>query len=216
MNKNELFKKSESENDENKIMQILFPKFNPNKEYADPELALFYQNLKRNEFWLEGEINLDTCGFLIKYIRYLNITEMEEELKKPLIIHFNSNGGLLDTMFALYDTIKKSKKPIYGINEGICHSAALIIFLACDKRFMNPNAYFIAHEGYGGASGSYRESKAAMAQYDYEVDKMAQFFSNATNLSVEDIKKHYEAASDWYIRYDDAKEHGIITDEGDI
>ena len=77
---------------------------------------------------------------------------------------------------------------------------------------MSPSAYFVAHEGYGGAGGSYKESKSGMAWYDKQVNRMAEIFSLETGIPVDEIKSHYATESDWYIDSDKAYELGIIID----
>lgn len=197
--------------DNNTIEEILFPKFNSTKELADPALQLFYDNWNRRVIWLDDEINWNTCGLIVQWINLLNETQSED--KTPIQIHIMSNGGLLSTMFTLYDTIKKSKIPVETINEGCCHSAAFIIYLAGSKRTMNENACFIAHEGSSLQGGTYRESKAAMAAYERDVQKMKEIISTETSLSVDEINEQFEKQSDWYLWKEEAKKYNIITED---
>lgn len=193
------------------LLSILLPRFNANEKLPDPALTLFYKNLKSRHLWLDTEVNWDNCEFLVQYIQYLNRDESDD--MTPITIHVNSGGGLLTTMFTVYDNLKNSKIPIHTINEGMAGSAAFIIYLAGSKRTSLKDAIFVAHEGSGGAGGTYRETKAAMAQYDKDVARMAEIISEETNLTIEEINAKYEAESDWYIRGDDAIKYGIIKEE---
>lgn len=184
--------------------------FEPTLKYPDPDLIMFYKQLETRDVWLDTEINWETCAFIVQYIQYLNRAEVDD--MTPIRLHIMSNGGELATMFTLYHTIKESKIPVHTINEGAAHSAAFLIFLAGKVRTMKPDAVFIAHEGSGGAMGTFRESKAAMKQYEIEVDRMAELIAENTNLSKEEINANYDQNADWYIRYDDAKKYGIITE----
>ena len=184
--------------------------FEPTLKYPDPDLLMFFKQLETRDLWLDTEVNWDSCAFIVEYIQYLN--ERESDDMTPIKLHIFSNGGELPTMFAVYDTIKKSKIPVHTINEGACHSAAFIIYLAGSIRTMNPDGVFIAHEGSGGALGTYRESKSAMQQYEIEVDRMAHIISENTKLTVEEINHNYDQNSDWYIRAEDAKKYGIVTE----
>ena len=193
------------------VMQpIQISLFEPTLKYPDPDLVLFYKQLESRDIWLDTEVSWENCNFLVQYIQYLNRVEGDD--MTPIKLHIMSPGGELTTMFSIYHTIKNSKIPVHTINEGAAHSAAFIIYLAGHKRTMNPDAVFVAHEGSGGAVGTFRESKAAMKQYEIEVARMASIIAENTNLSIEEINQHYDQNSDWYIRYDDAKQFGIITE----
>lgn len=182
----------------------------PTLQYPEPDLVMFYKMLETRDIWLDTEIDWDNCAFIVQYIQYLN--KHEADNLDPIRLHIMSNGGELTAMFTLYNTIKNSKIPVHTINEGAAHSAAFIVYLAGTIRTMNPDAVFIAHEGSGGALGTFRESKSAMKQYEIEVDRMAHIIAENTNLSVEEINHNYDQNSDWYIRYEDAKRFGILTE----
>lgn len=186
----------------------------PTLKYPDPDLLLLYKQLGTRELWLDEEITWETCAFLVQYIQYLN--RVGEDLKTPIVIHIMSPGGELPTMFTIYDTIKKSRIPVVTINEGACHSAAFIVFLAGKYREMNPHATFIAHEGSGAMGGSYRENKAAMEQYEKDVAEMRHIIAKETGIDEALITKKFEESQDWYIRRDEAIEKGIIRNRPSI
>lgn len=192
------------------LLEYFDSRVDPTMKLADPGLVIFYKNLETNDLWLDANINWANCAFLVQYIQYLNKITPNPEQAEPIRLHIMCNGGELSTMFAIYNTIKNSKIPIYTINESACHSAAFIIFLAGQKRYMNVDGVFCAHEGSGGLGGTYRESKAAMANYDKDVARMREIIAAETNLSVEEVESRFAQESDWYIRYEDAKQLGIL------
>lgn len=180
----------------------------PTLKYPDPDLLLLYKQLGTRDLWLDTEVTWENCAFLVEYIKYLNRTS--EDFVTPITLHIMSPGGELPVMFTVYDTIKQSHIPVVTINEGACHSAAFIIFLAGTHRLMNPHATFIAHEGSGAMGGSYRENKAAMEQYEKDVAEMRRIIATETGIDEDLITKKFEESQDWYIRYDEAVEKGII------
>lgn len=186
----------------------------PTLKYPDPDLLLLYKQLGTRDLWLDAEVNWETCAFLVQYIQYLN--KNSPDLDTPITIHIMSPGGELPVMFTIYDVLKKSRIPVVTINEGACHSAAFIIYLAGKYREMNPHATFIAHEGSGAMGGSYRENKAAMQQYERDVAEMRHIIAAETGMSEEFITHKFEESQDWYIRYDDAVEHGILRERPSI
>lgn len=186
----------------------------PTLKYPDPALLMMYKNMGNREIWLDDEITWDTCAFLVQYIKYLNRAESED--LTPIVIHIMSPGGELPTMFTIYDTIKDSRIPVVTINEGACHSAAFIVYLAGQYREMQPHALFVAHEGSGMMGGSYRENKAAMQQYDKDVEEMRRIIAAETGMDEALITQHFEESQDWYIRYEDAEKLGILRERPDI
>lgn len=186
----------------------------PTLKYPDPGLLMMYKNLGSRHIWLDDEINWDTCAFLVQYIQYLN--RAEDDFITPITIHIMSPGGELPVMFAIYDAIKDSRIPVVTINEGACHSAAFIIFLAGKYREMKPHALFIAHEGSGAMGGSYRENKAAMKNYDMDVEEMRRIIARETDIDEAFVTKKFEEAQDWYIRYDEANQLGILCERPQI
>ncbi len=180
----------------------------PTLKYPDPDLLLLYKQLGTRDLWLDTEVTWENCAFLVEYIKYLNRTS--DDFTTPITLHIMSPGGELPVMFTVYDTIKQSRIPVVTINEGACHSAAFIIFLAGTHRLMNPHATFIAHEGSGAMGGSYRENKAAMEQYEKDVAEMRHIIAAETGIDEDLITKKFEESQDWYIRYDEAVEKGII------
>lgn len=184
------------------------PLVKPTLEYPDPGLVMMYKQLGKRVIWLDEEVNWDTCAFLIQYIQYLNRDEADD--LTPIELHMMTNGGELPTMFTIYDTIKNSKIPVHTINEGACHSAGFIIYLAGHIRSMNENATFIAHEGSGGMGGSYRENKSAMEQYEKDVLHMKEIIVAETNFTMEELDAAFEKSQDFYINKALATEKGVV------
>lgn len=204
--------KTDNDKELEELIKVFVPGFEPNQQLADPSLIMFYRNLGMRDLYLDSEINWGNCSFIIQYIRYLNFIEKDIENPEPLNLHIMSHGGEVPTMFALYNTVKTSRIPIHTINEGTCHSAAFIIFLGGKIRTMRPDACFVAHEGSGGIGGTYRESKSAMENYEKDVNRMREIIAQETNLTAEEIETHFSKESDWYIRYEEAKNKNIITE----
>ena len=185
--------------------------FNVTKELADPDLAMFYAGLQHREIWLDNDVEWGTCSFIVRYINYLN--SVEGDNMEPIKLHIMSCGGDLSVMFCLYHTIRRSKIPVWTYNEGQCHSAAVLIFLAGDERFMHDDALFIAHQGSSMMAGNYRENKSMMKQYDKEIARMKSLICDRTGISLEYLDEQFEKDQDFYIDHDLAKELHFITKE---
>lgn len=170
----------------------------------DPDLYQFWEGCQKREIWIEDPICWETVSRTYKYLRHLNPHNGEVR------INIMSPGGELDVMFAMYDIIKNAGMPIHTHNVGRCHSAAFIIFLAGHYRTMTPYGTFVAHEGSSVLGGTFRETKAAMAQYEKDVEKMCKIIADETNLEFDYIKQRFAEESDWYIDYEEAVAGGIV------
>lgn len=94
---------------------------------------------------LVGEVNDEMYSKLLEAM--VEAQESEDSLK--LII--NTQGGDEFTAIAMFDLIKQTDARVTGMVVGTCHSAGILVFLACDDRYCTENAEFLFHLG----SGSY-------------------------------------------------------------
>ncbi len=105
-------------------------------------------NPETNEIYLHSHINDDydegidfRCS--TKFIKNFNLLDTLND--KPIIIHLNSPGGLIDQGFAIYDLIKQSRKQVCIIGYGIVASMASVILQAADTRLLMPNSSLMVH-----------------------------------------------------------------------
>lgn len=178
-----------------------------NFQLPDPNLLRFYNDLAENHIWLEEGISFEESKFFMKW---LLAADRDPKETAPIYIHIMCNGGELDIMFSLYEVIKNMRRPIVTINEGRCHSAAFIVFLAGKTRLMRRYAQFVAHEGSAGMGGTHKEIKQATEAYNRSVENMRQIIQAETSIGAEQLKDHFDRESDWYIDYEQAKELGIL------
>src|SRR6188508_3466202 len=53
--------------------------------------------------------------------------------KAPITVFVNSPGGSADSGFAIYDSLRFFKPPVRTVVNGLCASAAVMIYLAAPK-----------------------------------------------------------------------------------
>lgn len=179
-----------------------------NLQLPDPNLLSYYKDLERRHIWLEEEINEDTLEIIRKIIEW-NREDLNKEIadRVPIKLFFFSPGGDIDVNYALIDTIRMSKVPVYGVNIGRCCSAAAYIYLSCHKRYVLPHSYFIFHQGSGRFEGSYAEIASQIEDYQSQVAELAVFMKDRTLYTEEEITDNI--VTEWYVRKDEALEKGI-------
>jgi len=70
---------------------------------------------------------------------------LEDAPLTPIWLHIHSYGGDLFCGFSTSDQLKPIKSPIYAVVEGICASAATLIAMTCEKRYILPNSFMLIH-----------------------------------------------------------------------
>ena len=102
------------------------PESTANMQLPDPDLRNFYRDEEDRIFWLDqgvGECATDLIKMIIRCNKEDKGKPVED--RKPIKIFFFSPAGDLDVNYALIDTIRMSKTPVYGINVGRCCSASV-------------------------------------------------------------------------------------------
>lgn len=189
-------------------VEVAIPKEIANQTLPDPELRNFYLDLENRTFWLDDEVT----PYLLELTRYIVRWNKEDKRtpvnkRKPIKIFIFSNGGDLETYRSIADVIQLSKTPIIGVNMGVAYSAAAMIFLSCHRRLMLPSASILFHKGSSHIAGGFNEVYAAMIEYQKQVEELSHIIEQKTTYTAEEIEENM--ATDWYIRADEAFEHGV-------
>jgi ATP-dependent protease ClpP protease subunit len=122
---------------------------------------------------------------------YVNLTSVKNQIEaqkdfKDITVHIHSDGGEVNEGFAIHDYLRSLGKPINSKIEGNCFSIATVIALAGDTITMTSNAEFMIHNPWGYAGGSKEEIQKYADQLKGIENKIAQFYSEKTNLSLEE------------------------------
>ena len=137
------------------------------------------------------------------------------EGKQPIKININSFGGSAVDGFCIYEILKRHKLcPIITINTGCAMSAALLIFMAGDKRLSLNNAEFMYH-GPKDYSDFYGSDDKGLEIAAKELKKMK---NEMCDLMAENTKKSKafwsrNAARDFTFKKDKAIEMGVVTED---
>lgn len=130
---------------------------------------------------------------------------------KPIYLHINSNGGSLSEGYRAMDIIKSSKIPIHTVAEGDVVSAASIMFMAGEKRYMTELSYMLIHQmSIHGQSGTFEEIKDSYENSKQFMQKIVDIYYKASNgkmkkKQITDVLKH-----DLYWNYETCKKYGLV------
>jgi ATP-dependent Clp endopeptidase proteolytic subunit ClpP len=103
-------------------------------------------------------------------------------------VHINSEGGVVDTGFDIFNYLKSLKLPITTVGSGLVASIATVIFMAGDKRILTTGTEFMIHSPMGGIDGTADQ----IEQYAQEVrdceNRLIKFYSQQTGLSADALQ----------------------------
>ena len=88
------------------------------------------------------EFNSTSVEFAVRALHKMTI----EAPNKAIEIHLNSFGGSVYDALRLHDEILASSSQIKFYGGGAIMSAATIIMVACDERYLHPHATVMVHE----------------------------------------------------------------------
>jgi ATP-dependent protease ClpP protease subunit len=181
------------------LKQLMSPRENADKE--------------RNHIYFYTDVDQDTCLDLNR-----KINELGKELLKHAIdydceppsiyLHINSNGGCLLSALSTVDAIKNSPVPVISIVEGCAASAATIISMVCNKRYITANSFMLIHQLSTGVYGKYEEIKDDFINDTTFMEKLYELYREHTTMNDKKIKS-VMTRDLWWDR-DECVKNGIV------
>jgi ATP-dependent Clp protease protease subunit len=156
-----------------------------------------------------GEITDDAIRPIIEWILVEN--HVVRKKKKELLLMICSEGGAMESAFALIDVMRASSIPIKTVGLGSVASSALLIFLAGTpgRRMLTPNTSILSHQYSWGSDGKHHELFAMTKEFGLAQQRMLDHYQVTTGLSPEVIKQKLLPASDVYLSAEEALTLGI-------
>ena len=148
-----------------------------------------------------GEVNNKTFGqFRRILLTYKN--------NSPLVIHIFSHGGDATLGLALYDIIQAVPYHTVSIIEGTANSAATLIALACNERYMTQHSTIMIHQLWCNLAGNVSDQRVELQNTNRMMERYVSIYKKETNLSKMRINK--ELLTDQEMNLDEAIEHGFV------
>jgi ATP-dependent Clp protease protease subunit len=150
-----------------------------------------------------------SCGDAIRFILERNFIEKNRPKHMKMLI--NSYGGAVDAAFALIDTMKGSKIPIYTYGLGCIASCGLLTFIAGQKgkRFITRNTAILSHQFSWGSFGKEHELFATVKEFTNTHQRIIDHYKRCTGMKEADIKKYLLPPQDVWLTAKEAVKYGI-------
>lgn len=160
----------------------------------------------RSIFISEG-VNSDTARRVVSDLLILDSMN-----SSPIKIYLNSPGGEVNSGFAIFDTIKFIKAPVYIISAGLCASIATVINVAVKKerRFSLPNSRFLIHQPLimGQIYGQASDLEIQAAQILKTREKINKLLAEQCGQPLERVEK--DTLRDYWMGPEEAVKYGLI------
>ncbi len=133
-----------------------------------------------------------------------------EDPDKDIHLYINSPGGVITSLFAIYDTMQYIKPDVSTICMGQAASAAAMLLLAGahGKRFALPHSRVLLHQPHGGAEGQAVDIEIQAKEIIRSRELLDRLISHHTGQPLEKVTK--DTDRDFILTADEAKEYGVI------
>lgn len=172
---------------------------------------LFYiKDLKQRKLFLNSDINQLTVQEFVRHILQFNREDyaIEPADRRPILFYVNSNGGEVDSGFALIDAIMNSKTPVYTINLGFQYSMGFLIGIAGHKRFATKNSKFLMHDGQNYVYDSGMKAQDRMEFNKRTAEREKQYILSRSKMTGEEYDSKLRV--EYFMFADEAKEKGFV------
>jgi ATP-dependent Clp protease protease subunit len=162
--------------------------------------------LKERIIFLGTPINDQVANLLVAQLLYLD----REDPVRDISIYINSPGGVINSGFAILDTMNLIRPPVSTICVGLAASMATVLLASGTKgkRYALPNSTIHMHQALGGAQGQTSDVEIAAREMLRLNDKVRQMISDSTGQPYEKIAK--DTDRDYYLTAEQAKDYGLI------
>jgi ATP-dependent Clp protease protease subunit len=144
-----------------------------------------------------------------KVVRALLLLQQEDD-KAPVTVLVNSPGGSADSGFAIYDALRAFKPPVRTVVNGLCASAAVLIYLAPprDRRASLPNSRFLLHQPSTMMMGAASDIAINADEIIKLRERYNQIVAEETGKTVDRVTQ--DADRDFWMSPAQAKEYGLV------
>ncbi len=134
----------------------------------------------------------------------------QQDEKAPITVYVNSPGGAADSGFAIFDALRFVKPPVRTVVNGLCASAAIMVFLAPprERRFSLPNSRFLLHQPSTFVQGSASDILISAEEIVKLRERYNQIVAAETGKTAEQVTR--DADRDFWLSPEEAKAYGLV------
>ena len=155
--------------------------------------------------WAWPEYGEQSGVTIVNQLKALNVDTIN--------VHINSYGGDVAEGLAIYNVLREHKAQIVTICDGFACSAASVVFMAGDRRVMQPASLLMVHNAWTVAMGNAAELRKTADDIETITQASVEAYKKVATISEEEIKALMDAET--WILPKDAVEYGFATEIDD-
>lgn len=179
--------------------------FNDKPKYLTP--------INSNDIYFYNDVGSESVFILNKSLtdlgKQLQIVQITYGLTiKPHInLHINSDGGEVFSALSSVDRIESSVVPVHSYVEGLVASAATLISVSCQKRYIRRNSIMLVHQlrsWFGGTYENFKDESKNLETITSIIKGIYLKHTKFTDSELDEILKR-----DIYLDANDAIKYGL-------
>ncbi len=162
--------------------------------------------IKSRTIVLAGEVNQDLAEKIISQLIIL-----DNDSNEPIRMIITSNGGHVDSGYAIHDMMEFVKSPVYSIGAGWVASIAVPILFGAPKenRMALPNTRFLLHQPMGGAGGHLQDIRIEAQEILKIRERINKLLADETGQTMDKIK--LDSDRNFWMSAEEALKYGVIS-----
>ena len=150
-----------------------------------------------NNLYFYGDVTesnaLELNAALFELDKKLYVSNVFLDIRPIINLRINSFGGSLFAGLATVDVIRSLNSEVHSYIEGAAASAATIISVACDKRYIGKYSKMLIHQLSSGTYGKYNELEDDMENNKHLMATIKEIYKEYTRVpmkKLDEILKH--------------------------
>ena len=154
---------------------------------------------------ISGEVNQKLAERVIAQLLVL-----DGESNDPIRILVTSQGGHVESGFAIYDIMRFIKSPITTVGAGWVASIAVPILFGAprERRYSLPHTRFLLHQPSGGAGGQASDIRIEAEEILKVRERLNELIAAETGQDVERVAR--DSDRNFWMDAEQAKEYGLV------
>ena len=165
-----------------------------------------YRLLKTRTILVSGEVEQEMAERIIAELLVLDAASHD-----PIRMIITSQGGHVDSGFAIHDIMRFIASDIIAIGAGWVASIAVPILFGAKKerRLSLPNTRFLLHQPSGGAGGQLQDIRIEALELLKIREKINQLIALETGQPIDKVQK--DSDRNFWMSAEEALEYGLIS-----
>lgn len=180
------------------------------KEDHEPESAvqdaISWKLIKSRTVLVSGQVDQELAERVITKLLVL-----DADSNDPIRVIITSQGGHVDSGFAIHDMMQFVKSEVITIGAGWVASIAVPIMMAAKKqnRLSLPNTRFLLHQPSGGGSGHLADLRIEAQEILKIRQRLNELLAHETGQTVDKIKT--DSDRNFWMSAEEAVDYGLVS-----